>query len=84
MWHWIYLFLIGIVTGGIARFVLPGAQPMGLLKTGLLGVGGSLLTGLAFHFLGRSEAYGPAGFIGSIIGALVILFIGKKLHKPAA
>ncbi len=81
MLHWIYLFLIGIVTGGIARFIMPGAQPMGLLKTGLLGVGGSLLVGLAFYFLKPSEAYGPAGFIGSIIGALIILLIGKKMHK---
>jgi uncharacterized membrane protein YeaQ/YmgE (transglycosylase-associated protein family) len=81
MLHWIYLFLIGIITGAIARFVMPGDQPMGLLKTGLLGVGGSLLAGVALYFINSRVAVAPAGFIASLIGAIVILFIGKKMHK---
>jgi uncharacterized membrane protein YeaQ/YmgE (transglycosylase-associated protein family) len=81
MLHWIYLFLIGIITGLIARFVMPGKQSMGLLKTGVLGVAGSLLAGVALYFINRQVAFAPAGFVASLIGAVIILYVGRKMQK---
>jgi uncharacterized membrane protein YeaQ/YmgE (transglycosylase-associated protein family) len=80
----VIMFAVGIVTGSIARFVMPGAQPMGLLKTGLLGVGGSVIAGLVFMLLDTGVVYQRGGFISSVIGAFVLLWAGKKFLNKSA
>lgn len=69
--------IVGIVVGSLARFFYPGAVHMSLLGTMVLGILGSLLAGLVTS-RGRSGFY-QAGFIASIIGAIVLIFIGRKL-----
>lgn len=74
----ILLFIVlGLVAGLIARAIMPGKQSMGLLATTLLGMGGSFLGGLvASLFSGRSiMAFNTTGIIGSVLGALAVLFI---------
>lgn len=72
------LFLLfGLLIGFIARALMPGKQSIGIIATGLVGVVGSLLGGVVTSLVtgdgfGRIE---PAGIIGSIIGALVVLAI---------
>lgn len=69
-------FLIfGLVVGAIARLVMPGRQPMGMLGTLLLGVGGSFLGGLLGNLLfgGRWDHPVTAGWIGSVLGSLLLL-----------
>jgi uncharacterized membrane protein YeaQ/YmgE (transglycosylase-associated protein family) len=78
--QWLYMFVIGILIGAIARFLLPGAQPMGILKTGLFGVGGSLLAG-CINYLVRGVPFEAGGFIISILGAMLLLWLGPKLQK---
>jgi len=74
----LWMLIIGLVIGAIAKFLMPGKDPGGIVITMLLGVAGSLIAG----FLGRSLGwYGTnesAGFIASIIGA-VILLAGYRL-----
>jgi uncharacterized membrane protein YeaQ/YmgE (transglycosylase-associated protein family) len=68
--------LVGLIAGLIARFLMPGNQPMGLLATMALGILGSFIGGLLTSLIGSHGhvlELRPAGIIGSTIGAFVIL-----------
>ena len=78
---WIITALVGLIVGAIARFVMPGEQKMGWILTGLLGIGGSLLAGFAGQALGWYQAGQPAGWIASVLGAVVLLFVVQKLRN---
>lgn len=75
--------LFGLVVGLIARFLMPGRDPMGWIATIALGIVGSIVGGFAGHLLfgaaDPSAAAGPAGYIGSILGAMLLLFIGRQM-----
>ena len=70
--------VFGLIIGLIARAIMPGAQPMGFILTALLGIAGSFVGGWLGTFLfgagGQPELSHAAGWIGSIIGALILLF----------
>lgn len=70
--------IVGLVVGALARWLYPGPVHMGWIATFLLGIGGSLLAGLITS-RGQSQFH-RAGFIASIIGAIVLIFIGRLLH----
>ena len=77
--------VVGLIVGALARFIMPGDQKMGWILTILLGVGGSLAAGFIGQALGWYRAGQPAGWIASVIGALVLLFVVQKLRsKPPA
>ena len=77
--------VVGLIVGAIARFIMPGDQKMGWILTILLGIGGSLAAGYLGQALGWYRAGQPAGWIASVIGALVLLFVVQKLRsKPPA
>ena len=81
MLHWLWVFLIGLVIGMLAKLITPGREPSGCIITGFLGIGGSLLATWAGERLGL---YGPgqsAGFIASVIGAVVILLLYQALVR---
>ncbi|MEN6540614.1 MAG: GlsB/YeaQ/YmgE family stress response membrane protein [Mizugakiibacter sp.] len=84
MLHWIWMFVIGLVIGVVAKFLMPGKDPGGFIVTGLLGIAGSLLAGWLGQTLGWYQAGQPAGFIMSVIGAIVLLFLYRLLFKPKA
>ena len=73
--HFIGMIVIGLIVGIIAKLLMPGRDPGGFIITILLGIAGSLVAG----FLGRAVGwYSPgqgAGFIASVIGAIIILAI---------
>ena len=70
--------LFGLVVGAIAKFLMPGRDPGGWIVTILLGIAGSFVGGfLATAILGRND--NTAGWIGSIIGAMVLLFIYRLI-----
>jgi uncharacterized membrane protein YeaQ/YmgE (transglycosylase-associated protein family) len=71
--------IIGLIVGVIARFVYPGRQSMGWIATLLLGIGGAFVAGWGGQALGLYRADEPAGFIGSVVGALILLFLYNKL-----
>jgi uncharacterized membrane protein YeaQ/YmgE (transglycosylase-associated protein family) len=72
--------VVGLIVGAIARFLMPGEQKMGWIMTILLGIGGSLLAGFLGQALGLYRADQPAGWIGSVVGALILLFVVNKLR----
>jgi uncharacterized membrane protein YeaQ/YmgE (transglycosylase-associated protein family) len=74
----LFFILFGFVVGLIARGLMPGRQPMGLIMTSVLGVGGSFLGGALASLFTAQRVYDLhlAGIIGSVVGALVLLMIG--------
>ncbi len=75
--------VFGFVVGLIARAIVPGRQGMGLVMTTLLGIAGSLIGGIVASALaGGGAGFQPSGFIGSIIGAIVLLVIGGWVMGP--
>ncbi len=71
--------VIGFIVGVVARFIYPGKQAMSWLWTIVLGIGGALIAGWGGQALGLYRADEAVGFIGSVIGALVLLFIYNRL-----
>ena len=82
MLHIIWYIIVGLVVGLIARAIMPGVQHLGLIMTTLLGIGGSIVGGLIGRLFSKpapGSTFHPAGFIMSIIGAIILLFIWGKL-----
>ena len=77
--HYLWMALVGFVVGLLARAVLPGAQNLGIIMTTLLGIAGSFAAGFVGQALGWYQAGQGAGFIGSVLGAVVLLFVVGKL-----
>ncbi len=71
-------FLIGLVVGVIAKFLMPGNDPGGWIITGLLGVAGSWVGDYVGRVMGLA---GGGGWIGSILGAMLLLFVYRLLAK---
>jgi len=78
--HLLWTALVGLAVGAIARFILPGDQKMGWILTGLVGIGGSLGAGYVGQALGMYAVGQPAGWIASVVGALVLLYVVQKLR----
>lgn len=69
--------VFGFIVGAIARFIMPGRQPMGIILTTLLGIAGSFVGGFIGTMLAGQpmEVAEPSGWIGATLGALLLLFI---------
>ena len=82
MLHWIWKFILGLVVGYAARFVLPGAQHIGFWMTGILGVVGSLGGHGLAHATGLESGEKPSGRIISalisLVGAAIVIFVYAK------
>lgn len=77
----IYMAVVGFIVGLIARAVLPGTQSLGIILTAVLGIAGSYAAGFLGQALGLYQAGQGAGFIGSVVGAMLLLFIVSKLKS---
>lgn len=82
--HLIWTIIIGLIVGLLARFLMPGDDKMGLILTAALGIGGSLVATYAGQALGWYAAGEGAGFIASLIGAIVLLVIVHLFRKKTA
>jgi uncharacterized membrane protein YeaQ/YmgE (transglycosylase-associated protein family) len=82
--HFLGVIIIGLLVGIVAKLLMPGRDPGGFIITALLGIAGAVLGG----FIGRALGfYGPgeaAGFVMSLLGAVILLLIYHKLRRPAA
>jgi len=73
--------LFGLVVGIIAKFIMPGRDPGGIIMTIILGIVGALIggyVGQALHLYGPGE---PAGFVGATLGAILVLFIYRMATR---
>jgi uncharacterized membrane protein YeaQ/YmgE (transglycosylase-associated protein family) len=76
--------IVGFIVGVIAKLIMPGKENMGLIVTTLLGIAGSLIATYAGQAIGWYEAGEGAGWIGSIVGAFVLLWIYQKFKSRSA
>jgi uncharacterized membrane protein YeaQ/YmgE (transglycosylase-associated protein family) len=76
--------VVGLIVGALARFVMPGEQKMGWILTCLLGIGGSLIAGYVGQAFGLYAVGQPAGWIASVIGAVVLLFAYGRFKGKGA
>ena len=83
----LWLLVVGLIAGFVARLVVPGRDPMGILGTILLGVVGSFIGGfLGYVLFGKDLDEGAlqtSGIIGSIIGAIIALLIYRAISRPS-
>ncbi|HET8898758.1 MAG TPA: GlsB/YeaQ/YmgE family stress response membrane protein [Rhodanobacteraceae bacterium] len=80
--HWLYVILIGLIVGIVAKFLMPGKDPGGFIITAILGIAGAFVATWLGQLVGL---YGPsqnAGFIASVVGAIILLFIYRLVKKP--
>ena len=80
----IWTILIGFVVGLLAKMLTPGRDPSGFFVTAAIGVAGSLLATFGGQALGLYSAGEPAGFIGSLVGAIILLVIYHLVRRNSA
>ena len=69
------MLLIGLIVGAIAKMLMPGKDPGGFIATILIGIVGALIAGYLGQAMGWYAQGQPAGFIASVVGAIILLFI---------
>jgi len=77
----LWMLIIGLVIGALAKFIMPGNDPGGIIITILIGIAGALLAGFLGRTLGWYNDGEPAGFIASVIGAILLLVIYRLVTK---
>ncbi|MDZ7854613.1 GlsB/YeaQ/YmgE family stress response membrane protein [Sphaerotilus sp.] len=75
----VWMVIVGFLIGLVARWIIPGTQALGFILTTLLGIAGSFVAGFAGQMLGLYAQGQPVGYIASVIGAAVLLFVVGKL-----
>jgi len=78
------MIIVGFIVGLIARAIMPGDQRMGIVMTALLGIVGSIVAGYLGQTLGWYAPGEPVGWIGSVVGAIIVLFIVSLFTKKRA
>ncbi len=73
--NWLVIIVIGFVVGLLARFLKPGDDRMGLILTTLTGIAGALVAGWIGQQMGWYAPGQPAGFIGALLGAILVLVV---------
>ena len=83
MLHLIWSIIVGFIVGLIARAIMPGAEHMGFWMTSIVGIVGSLIGGVIGMAVKRpapGAPFHPAGFLLSIVGALILLYVMQHVR----
>jgi uncharacterized membrane protein YeaQ/YmgE (transglycosylase-associated protein family) len=84
MFALLWELIIGLVVGAVAKFVMPGKDPGGIWITMIIGIAGSILATYIGQAIGWYQAGQGAGFIMSVVGAVVLLLIYRLIKGSAA
>jgi uncharacterized membrane protein YeaQ/YmgE (transglycosylase-associated protein family) len=76
--------VFGLIVGAIAKLVMPGRDPGGMLVTILVGIAGALVAGFLGRAMGWYQTGEPAGFIMATLGAVLLLFIYRQFAARTA
>jgi uncharacterized membrane protein YeaQ/YmgE (transglycosylase-associated protein family) len=79
----ISMIIVGFIVGLIARAIMPGEQKLGFILTTILGIVGAVVAGYLGGALGLYQPGEGAGWIGSIVGALIVLFVYGLIARKA-
>ena len=79
--HIIWVIIIGAIVGLIAKFLVPGRDPGGFIVTPLIGIGGAVVATYLGQFLDFYEPGQNAGFIASVVGAVIILLVYRFIRQ---
>jgi uncharacterized membrane protein YeaQ/YmgE (transglycosylase-associated protein family) len=79
----IWTLIIGLLAGIVAKFLMPGKDPGGFIITMALGVAGAFVATYLGQAVGWYQAGQGAGFIGAVVGAIILLLIYRLVRKPA-
>ena len=82
--HLLWMCIIGLIAGALAKLIMPGKDQGGILITMLLGIAGSIVAGFLGRLLGWYEPGEGAGLIMSILGAILILVLYRKYRGSPA
>ena len=82
--HLLWTLLIGLVIGAVAKFLLPGQDPGGIIVTMLIGIAGSFVATYIGQVLGWYQPGRSAGFIMSVLGAVLLLGIYHLIRRKTA
>lgn len=82
--HWLWVVLIGLIVGALAKLLMPGKDPGGFIVTILLGIAGSVVGTLIGRGVGWYQEGQSAGFIVSLLGALLILAVYHFFRRRTA
>ncbi len=83
MMHWIWTIVIGFVAGLIAKAITPGTGPSGFWLTAILGIAGALAATFVGQLMGLYPEGHPAGFIASVLGAVVLLVMYHLIARKS-
>lgn len=81
MFQFIWTCIIGVVIGGVAKFLLPGKDPGGIWVTMIIGIAGSILANFLGKTMGWYKSGETAGFIMSVIGSILLLLAYRMFSK---
>jgi uncharacterized membrane protein YeaQ/YmgE (transglycosylase-associated protein family) len=86
MMSFIWWLIIGLIAGALARLIMPGRDPMGIIATILLGIVGSVIGGLVSWAIWGNDngRFQPAGLLLSILGAIIVLWIWRMTRSRTA
>ncbi len=84
MFAFLWMCLIGLVAGALAKLIMPGKDPGGIIVTMLLGIAGSLVAGFLGRALGWYPEGGRAGLIASVAGAVLLLALYRVFIRRSA
>jgi len=82
--HFLWMCIIGLVAGALAKLIMPGRDPGGIIITMLLGIAGSLLAGFLGRALGWYSSGQGAGLIMSVAGAILLLLVYRLFRRGSA
>jgi len=85
MLSFIWWLIIGLIAGALARLIMPGKDPMGVLATIVLGIVGSIIGGLIAGLIWRGDnGFHPGGLFLSLLGAILVLWIWRMIRSRSA
>ena len=79
----IWIIIIGAIVGALAKLLMPGRDPGGFFVTAIIGIAGAVIATLLGRMLGLYGDGEAAGFIASIIGAIILLFAYNRLKSSS-
>ncbi len=82
--HFLWTLIIGLIIGAVAKLLMPGKDPGGIFITMIIGIAGSIVATYIGQALGLYQDGSSAGFIMSVVGAMLLLFIYRLIKGRTA